>query len=153
MEPRGEPSQGVEAVERAWPTLVVRSRQAEALMSSVTAEDARSLIAAARVQGTAVYNLEGERLGHVEDVMLHRLSGRVAYAVMSFGGFLGLKEKYHPLPWTILKYDTGRSGYVVPLSRLQLEGAPSLSRADIGENDGGWGEKVHTYYQVMPSWM
>jgi hypothetical protein len=118
-----------------------------------TSDDTHALIPADKVQGTAVFNLEGERLGHVEDVMLHKISGKVAYAVMAFGGFLGLGEKLHPLPWGILKYDTGKGGYVVPLSRSQLEGAPSLQPGEIGEDDADWGQRIHTYYQVTPSWM
>lgn len=120
---------------------------------SVTADEMHHLISAGKVQGTAVFNLDGERLGHVDDLMLHRVSGKVAYAILSFGGFLGIGEKRHPLPWNILKYDTDRGGYVVPLSRVQLEGAPAMDPSQIGDDDGGWGERVHTYYQVTPSWM
>jgi sporulation protein YlmC with PRC-barrel domain len=119
----------------------------------VTGDDMHDLISAGKVQGTAVYNLEGERLGHVEDIMLHKVSGKVAYAVMAFGGFLGRGGKSHPLPWTILKYDTDKRGYVVPLSRVQLEEAPAMVRAELGEDDASWGERVHAYYQVTPSWM
>ena len=120
---------------------------------AVTGDEMHELISAGKVQGTAVFNLEGERLGHVEDVMLHKVSGKVAYAVMAFGGFLGMGETSHPLPWTILKYDTEKRGYVVPLSRSQLEAAPTVPQSEIGEDDAGWGERVHAFYQVTPSWM
>ncbi len=63
---------------------------------------ANPLIAGARVAGTDVYNAAGDHLGEIYDVMLDKLSGKVAYAIMSFGGFLGLGEKYHPIPWSVL---------------------------------------------------
>jgi hypothetical protein len=122
-------------------------------MQSIPEAETRGLISASKVEGTAVFNLEGDRLGHVEEVMLHKLSGKVAYAVMAFGGFLGLGEKSHPLPWNILKYDTAKGGYVVPLSKSQLEGGPAFGRDDLGDDDAGWGDTVHAYYQVTPSWM
>ncbi len=112
-------------------------------------EDAgrRRLISADRVQGTAVYDQAGEKLGHIEDVLLHKVSGKVAYAVMSFGGFLGAGERYHPLPWSMLTYDTERNGYVVPLNKAQLEDAPTLGgdKAEH-EDDTVWADQVHSHY-------
>ena len=72
-----------------------------------------SLISAGKVQGTNVYNTQGDSLGEVYDVMIDKRSGKIAYAVMSFGGFLGMGNSYHPLPWNTLKYDTRQGGYVV----------------------------------------
>lgn len=113
-----------------------------------------SLIGADKVDGTAVYDPSGERLGTIHDVMIDKVSGRVAYAVLSFGGFLGLGEKYHPLPWNTLKYDTSLGGYVTGLSKEQLEGAPAYDEGD----DPAWGDRayeksVHDYYGVPPYWM
>jgi len=86
--------------------------------SSVPATDETSdLIASNKVEGTAVYDSDGERLGTVYNFMVNKRSGQVAYAVMSFGGFLGIGESYHPLPWKALTYDTRQSGYVVEVSR------------------------------------
>jgi hypothetical protein len=59
--------------------------------------------------------------------MVDKISGHVAYAVMSFGGFLGIGESYHPLPWRVLKYDIRQGGYIVDLDRRRLEGAPSYT--------------------------
>ena len=121
--------------------------------SGATAEmTGNPLISASKVQGTAVYNMEGERLGHVEDIMLHKVSGQVAFAVMSFGGLLGMGEKYNPLPWSVLTYDTSRGGYVVPLAREQLQRAPSYDKEELTNADNGWGQRVNDYYQVTPSW-
>jgi sporulation protein YlmC with PRC-barrel domain len=72
-----------------------------------------SLIAAEKVEGTNVYNLDGEKLGTVDDIMIDKVSGKAIYALMSFGGFLGIGEKYHPLPWSTLKYDESKGGYLV----------------------------------------
>ena len=86
-----------------------------------TLDETTSLISAGKVTGTAVYNTDGERLGEIKDVMLDKRSGKIAYALMSFGGFLGLGERYHPLPWLTLKYDTRQGGYVVGLTIDQLQ--------------------------------
>jgi hypothetical protein len=111
-----------------------------------------ALISASKVQGTAVYDTEGGRLGHVEDVMLHKVSGQVAFAVLSFGGVLGMGERFHPLPWSVLTYDTGRGGYLVPLSKQQLRDSPHYDRAELANDDNGWGARVNDFYQVTPSW-
>lgn len=111
------------------------------------ADSARRLISTDRVRGAPVYGQDGAKLGHIEDVMLHKASGQVAYAIMSYGGFLGAGERYHPLPWSMLRYDTGRHGYVVPLSRDQLTDAPTLGRPQVdAEDDSAWAEKVHRHY-------
>ena len=90
-------------------------------------QETSSLIAADKVQGTWVYNAAGENLGSIHDLMIDKKSGNVAYAIMSFGGFLGIGNDYHPLPWSVLRYDTALGGYVVNLDRAQLEGAPSCT--------------------------
>jgi hypothetical protein len=116
---------------------------------SVATDETDRLIASDKVEGTAVYNRAGERLGDVYNFMVDKYSGRVAYAVMSFGGFLGIGEKYHPLPWKVLTYDTGLSGYVVDLDEETLRGAPSFDRDEVpdwGSRD--WGTRVHDYYRV-----
>src|SRR4249919_4404508 len=83
------------------------------------------MIAASKVNGTTVYNTAGEKLGSVYDVMIDKRSGNAEYAIMSFGGFLGIGDSYHPLPWKSLTYDTDQGGYAVDLDRPRLEGAPS----------------------------
>ena len=90
-------------------------------MAEATSITSGTLIAAEKVKGTNVYNRAGEKLGSVEDIMIDKVSGRAIYAVMSFGGFLGMGEKRHPLPWATLKYDTQKGGYVVNLDKKQLE--------------------------------
>ncbi len=126
---------------------------AERMGGDVAREETGSLISAGRVNGTSVYNTAGDHLGHVDDIMLHKVSGQVAYAVMAFGGFLGIGEKYHPLPWSMLTYDVDRGGYVVPVDRAQLEGAPSYERDEIGSDDTAWRDRIYGYYGVPPYWM
>jgi hypothetical protein len=106
------------------------------------------LIASDKVEGTAVYNRAGEHLGSVYNFMVDKRTGQVAYAVMSFGGFLGIGERYHPLPWSVLTYDTRLGGYVVDLSREQLEHAPSYSLEDTPWADPKYGRGVYDYYNV-----
>lgn len=113
-----------------------------------------TLIGADKVAGTPVYNAEGENLGSIHDIMIDKQTGRVAYAVMSFGGFLGMGEEYHPLPWETLKYDPGQGGYVVHLTREQLEGAPHFSEEEAPHwGDRAYEKRVHDYYGIGPYWM
>jgi len=105
------------------------------------------LIAASQVNGTNVYNLAGEKLGSIYDVMLAKDSGEAEYAIMSFGGFLGIGEKYHPLPWDVLTYSPEHDGYVVDLDRNRLEGAPSYAAGETGLWDApAYGRRVTDYY-------
>jgi sporulation protein YlmC with PRC-barrel domain len=112
------------------------------------------LIAADRVEGTTVYNLKGEKLGSVENIMIDKYSGRVAYAVMSFGGFLGIGDRHHPLPWNVLHYVPDRGGYVVDLDKERLTKAPQFATSDtVAWADPEWNRTVHQYYGVPPTWM
>jgi hypothetical protein len=107
------------------------------------------LIAADKVEGTAVYNTRGEKLGSIERVMIDKVSGRVAYAVMSFGGFLGIGDRHHPLPWSVLRYDPSNDGYVVNLDKKVLESGPTIgvSDTDFNWDDRDWNRQVHDYYK------
>jgi len=105
------------------------------------------LIAAEKVRGTSVYNSAGDDLGTIHDLMIDKRGGRVAYAVMSFGGFLGIGEKYHPLPWNVLTYDESKGGYNIDLTTDQLRSAPSYSREELLRFGGRTADdKVDTYY-------
>ena len=110
------------------------------------------IISSDRVTGTSVYNNAGEKLGTVEKVMLDKISGKVAFALMSFGGFLGIGAKFHPLPWSSLKYDTVKEGYVVNLDKKTLEGAPTTDAFDTPLwEDEAWNRKIYDYYK-QPFW-
>lgn len=110
-----------------------------------------TLIGADKVSGTAVYNAAGDDLGSIHDVIIDKHSGQVAYAVMSFGGFLGIGEKYHPLPWSVLNYDLDKGGYVVHLTREQLEGAPQFGPEEPPHwDDRDYEKRVYDYYGAGP---
>lgn len=105
-----------------------------------------ALIAASKVNSTTVYNPMGDKLGSIYDVMLEKKSGKAAYAIMSFGGFLGIGEQFHPLPWNQLAYDPGMGGYVVRLDRRQLEGGPAYSERELGTWDDRRARAIDDYY-------
>src|SRR6478735_4427297 len=96
----------------------------------VAIEETRRLIASSKVEGTPVFNQSGEQLGSVYNFMVDKISGQVAYVVMSFGGFLGIGESYHPLPWRALTYDPRLGGYVVDIDRDLLVDAPQYSAGE-----------------------
>ena len=124
-------------------------------MASSTTVDRRetaSLIGSDKVDGTAVYGMDQQRIGSIQRVMIDKISGKVAYAVMSFGGFLGIGEDYFPVPWSTLNYDTNLGGYRVNFTNDQLKGAPKFSSS----TDWGWNrendKKVYDYYRARPYW-
>ena len=110
-------------------------------------------IRATRVIGTDVYNTAGEKIGTIEDVMLDKTSNGIMFAVIGFGGFLGIGEKYHAVPWASLDYEKSRGGYVVPFTREQLEGAPAHTIEELTGSDGHKArDAAYEYYRVQPYW-
>lgn len=107
------------------------------------------LISSEKVDGTQVYSTDGEKIGTIDSLMIGKRSGRVEYAVMSFGGFLGMGESYHPLPWDALDYDTERGGYVVNIDKERLKEAPYYTRDTLPSFDRTFGENVYGYYGVI----
>src|SRR5205807_4504372 len=111
-----------------------------ATAANLEANETHRLISSEKVDGTAVYDRRGERLGTVHHLMVDKYTGQVDYAVMSFGGFLGIGESYHPLPWKMLTYDTRVGGYVVDLDRSRLENAPSYASTEPPD----WADRSYT---------
>lgn len=111
----------------------------------VAISETQRLIASDKVEGTRVYNRAGERLGSIRNFMVDKRSGRVEYAVLEFGGVLGIGNEYYPLPWNLLTYDEQQGGYVVDLGKDKLEGAPRYR-----DRDPMWDEvyarQVYGYY-------
>jgi sporulation protein YlmC with PRC-barrel domain len=109
-----------------------------------------SLILASRVIGKDVFSKEAEHLGYVDDLTIDKVSGRTIYAIMSFGGFLDLGEKFHPVPWSLLDYDAEREAFVVPLDKTALRTAPHYNLDELAALGGpdhlSFGEKIFGYY-------
>ena len=111
----------------------------------------KPMVSSSDVNGAPVYSPTGDRLGNIDHLMIDKASGRVAYAVMSFGGFLGIGADHTPLPWGKLTYDIRLDGYVTDITKDQLQAAPEVP-ADW-HSDRNWARDAHTYYGVAPYWM
>jgi hypothetical protein len=108
-----------------------------------------NLIGSDKVEGTAVFGPDDAKIGSIEGVMIYKMSGRVSYAVLGFGGFLGLGNDHYPLPWQSLKYDTNLGGYRTGITESQLRGAPKYRN----DNEWNWGDAgatraLNDYYGV-----
>jgi hypothetical protein len=111
-----------------------------------------SLIGSDKVEGTSVFGADETQIGSIERVMIDKRSGKVSYAVLSFGGFLGIGDDHYPLPWEALKYDTNLGGYRTGITEKQLQGAPKYR----SETDWSWEDRTRTrgvddYYGVIPT--
>lgn len=109
-------------------------------------DETQRLIASNKVEGTAVYNRAGERLGTIHNFMVDKRGGKVEYAVLNFGGLFGMGGNHYPLPWNVLTYDTAQGGYVVDLDKSRLENAPSYAEGSEPRFDEGYGREVYGYY-------
>lgn len=105
-----------------------------------------TVISSDKVEGTSVYNEAGDKLGSVDELMIDKVSGKVQYAVLEFGGFLGMNTDRYPIPWSMLKYDTSKDGYVVPLDKAKLEGAPKYAEVDVPAYTTDYGRRVNSHY-------
>ncbi len=114
-------------------------------------ESEHNLIDSSRVNGAYVYGSDRKQIGHIDHLMNDELWGNVAYAVVNFGGFLGMGEEHHPLPWKSLHYDTSLGGYVTDLTKDQLTGAPE--RASDWQGDRDYETRLHDYYGRAPYWL
>ncbi len=106
------------------------------------------VISSDKVEGTTVYNNAGDKLGSIDDLMIDKRTGQVRYAVLEFGGFLGMGTDRYPIPWNMLKFDTNRDGYVVPLDKAKLDNAPKYRDEDVPVYDTEYGKRVNSYYGV-----
>ena len=112
------------------------------------------LISSDKVEGTAVRRSNGDKVGTIGHVMLDKLSGRIAYAVMSFGGFLGMGEEYYALPWSALRYNENLDAYELNVTDDQLRNAPTASSDffHTGVTDRQWEDNIHQHYRAAPYW-
>lgn len=112
-----------------------------------------TLVESDRVEGTAVYDPNGETIGTIKRLMIDKLSGKVAYAVLEFGGFFGMAEQTHQLPWSKLTYDTSLGGFRIDLTEKQLKEAPDFyRREDYHWSDRADERRLHDYWQAPYYW-
>lgn len=116
--------------------------------AEIATDETNRLIASNKVEGTSVYNREQEKLGSVYNFMVDKVSGKAEYAVLQFGGFLGLGSDYYPLPWSVLTYDTAQGGYVIDLDKEMLKNAPHYAANAEPAFDPSYGREVHSYYGI-----
>lgn len=129
-----------------------RTRDLPQDQETLKKDETFSLISADMVQGTNIYNRNGDDLGSVDDLMIDKRSGKVAYAVVTFGGFLGMGAERRALPWGVLKYSTDLGGYLVDADDDKLRSAPvGVTERDF--NDPAWGDRVYGHFGVPPYWV
>ena len=112
-----------------------------------------SAIRVSKVLGTKVQNPGGKNIGKVEDVILDKQNNHIMFAVLSFGGLMGVGQKYYPVPWSALDYDENQNSYVVDYTQAHLEGAPAGSVEELTQNDGlNFRDRTYWYYKAEPYW-
>jgi hypothetical protein len=99
-----------------------------------------------------VYGSGGSKIGSIRQMMIDKITGKVAYAVLSFGGFLGMGDEYYPLPWSTLKYDTNLGGFRVNLTKDQLDRAPKYQQNEEWDYSRDNDQRVHDHYKARPYW-
>ena len=104
------------------------------------------IISSDKVEGTTVYNTAGKKLGSIDDLMIDKRSGQICYAVLEFGGFLGMGADRYPMPWKVLKYSPEQGGYVVPLDKDALENAPKYPENSVPTYNSAYGTRIDRYY-------
>jgi sporulation protein YlmC with PRC-barrel domain len=118
-------------------------------MAEIETDESADMIASNKVEGTAVYNPQGEKLGSIYNFMVDKRSGQVEYAVLQFGGFLSIGSDYYPLPWELLEYDEEQGGYVIELDKDALENAPHYDASDMPLYDQAYGSEVYGHYGLQ----
>jgi sporulation protein YlmC with PRC-barrel domain len=111
----------------------------------------RSVLAASTLAGDSVRNAAGEDLGTIDEIMIDIPTGRVAYAVLSFGGFLGMGDKLFAVPWDALKVDEDDKCFILNVDKRTIESAPGFDKAHWPDmSDASFGSELFAYYQVKP---
>lgn len=118
------------------------------MVDTVATHETDRLIASNKVEGTAVYNRDREKLGSIYNFMVDKRSGQVEYAVLQFGGLFGIGSDHYPLPWSVLTYDVDQAGYIVNLDKSVLEQAPRYASESEPRFDRDYGRHVYDYYGV-----
>jgi sporulation protein YlmC with PRC-barrel domain len=110
-------------------------------------------LSSSTIQGTDVVNLRGENLGDIKEIMIDTNSGQVSYVVLSFGGFLGIGDKYFAIPWDVFSIDTEKKNFVVDVTKEKLENAPGFDKDNWPSNaNHDYLVEVYRYYGYQPYW-
>lgn len=109
------------------------------------------LISADDIRGKAVHGRDGDKLGTIAKLILDERTGQIAYVILSTGGFLGLGQSYHPIPWSAFRFDETEGGYVANIDKRLLEGAPSFRPDSAPAFDEAYGRRVTDYYRAAPT--
>ena len=120
-------------------------------MAEATVHPNHQLISSEDIEGTSVYSPSRKEIGSIDHLMIDKRSGKISYAVMSFGGFLGLGHSHYPIPWPALRYDKSIEGFITNVTEPQLRDAPAFS--DDSWDDRNWEDKVHRHYKAQPYWV
>jgi sporulation protein YlmC with PRC-barrel domain len=113
----------------------------------------RRILSASTLIGNSVRNTDGEKLGEIKDIMLDTETGRIAYAVLGFGGFLGLGDKLFAVPWSALRLHDTEHAFVLGVNKEQLERAPGFDKEKWPDfADRTWGASIYEHYDVTPYW-
>jgi hypothetical protein len=128
--------------------LVASNKRENVAYGSIQSD--RRLISSKDVQGANVYGVGDERIGEIDHLVIEMVSGRIAYAIMSFGGFLGLAHSHYPIPWSALTYDAALQGYRTRITESQLRNAPTLFDDDSMGSD--WEARAHRHYDAPTYW-
>jgi hypothetical protein len=126
------------------------AHEGENAMARATAHPDRQCISSEDIHGTEVYGPDGKNIGEIDHLIIDKVSGRVAYAVMSFGGFLGLGHSHYPIPWGALTYDKSLGGFRTSVTEQQLRDAPEFS--DDSWQDRDWEARTHRHYRAPEYW-
>ena len=122
-------------------------------MAEAAAQTSKRFIDSDRVEGTAVYTLDGKHIGAIKRFVIERQSGRIAYVVMSFGGFLDLGQETYTIPWVKLSYDVGLGGYRTDITESELREAPSFAHGDEAASlEQPQEEELHAHFRIPPYW-
>jgi sporulation protein YlmC with PRC-barrel domain len=111
----------------------------------------RKLTYASKILGAFVRNSAGHNVGHIDDIAVDPTTGDIAHAVLSLGGFLGIGEHIHPVPWSVLKFDAGTNSYTIPVSDGELRTAPTYSKSafyELRDNDESFPHNIFAYYGI-----
>jgi sporulation protein YlmC with PRC-barrel domain len=122
-------------------------------MTNTSVETHTNVLSATDVIGDKVVNRAGENLGKIEELMLDVEKGRVAYAVLSFGGFLGMGDKHFAIPFEALRLDADHDSFILDIDKDKLKNAPGFDKAHPPKvADRTWGAEIYKYYGYRPYW-